>query len=216
MDVCARTSAVSFCARGHASPQTRQRRRRAARGSSQYAADGARRSVSTDSSGLWKQRRWRRRMGRQGGSLRGPCVPSASSVARRPLETRNRRHKTGTKREINLFVRLFGRVSVLLRGPGLVCLLFFLFTGKGGGARGGGSQDPVPELRGWQARQDRNRHGSPQLVPGCRHQLGQVPLRLLLPSAGGQARHGKSWERGPARRPRGAVVNGVNGIRALR
>lgn len=57
---------------------------------------------------------------------------------------------------------------------------------------GGALQDRIPEIRGWHARQDRRRHGSPQLVPGCRHQLGQVPLRLLLPSAGGQARQGKT------------------------
>lgn len=62
-------------------------------------------------------------------------------------------------------------------------------------------QDPIPEprgeIRGWQTRRDRRRHGSPQLVPGCRHQLGQVPLRLLLSSAGGQARQGKtSWRGG--------------------
>lgn len=145
MDVCARTSAVSFCACGHASLQTRQRRRRAARGSSQYAADGARHTLRIDSSGTWKQRRWRRRMGRQGSSLRGPCVPSeglvhlwdTSSFARHPLETRNCRHRTGKKREINLFVRLFGGVSVHLRGPGLVCLLFFSLCGGVAGSNPG-------------------------------------------------------------------------------
>lgn len=47
-------------------------------------------------------------------------------------------------------------------------------------------------IRGWQTRRDRRRHGSPQLVPGCRHQLGQVPLRLLLSSAGGQTKQGKA------------------------
>lgn len=57
-------------------------------------------------------------------------------------------------------------------------------------------QDPNPEIRGWQTRQDRRRHGSPQLVPGCRHQLGQVPLHLLLSSAGGQTRQGKTSGRG--------------------
>lgn len=61
---------------------------------------------------------------------------------------------------------------------------------------GGLLQDPIPEIRGWLTSQDRRRHGSPQLVPGCRHQLGQVPLRLLLSSAGGQARQGKTSEKG--------------------
>ena len=65
-------------------------------------------------------------------------------------------------------------------------------------------QDPIPEIRGWQTRRDRRRHGSPQLVPGCRHQLGQVPLRLLLPSAGGQARQGKTSRRGG----KGVAANG--------
>lgn len=82
-------------------------------------------------------------MGRKGGSLRGPCVPSeglvhpwdTSSFARRPLENRNCRHKAGKKREIKLFVRLFGGVSVHLRGPGLVCVLFFSLHGGGGGRR---------------------------------------------------------------------------------
>lgn len=51
-------------------------------------------------------------MGRKGGSLRGPCVPSevlvhlfgTGSLARHPLETRNCRHKIGIKGGINLFV----------------------------------------------------------------------------------------------------------------
>lgn len=59
-----------------------------------------------------------------------------------------------------------------------------------------GLQDPIPEIRGWQTRRDRRRHGSPQLVPGCCHQLGQVPLRLLLSSAGGKARQGKTSRKG--------------------
>jgi len=102
-----------------------------------------------------------------------------------------------------------------------IVLFFFL-------ARGG-LQDPIPgcrervlvvvvcvcvcvcvcvEIRGWPTRRDRRRHGSPQLVPGCRRQLGQVPLRLLLPSAGGQARQGKTSRQGGGRRGRGAGVAG--------
>lgn len=52
------------------------------------------------------------------------------------------------------------------------------------------------EIRGWPTRRDRRRHGSPQLVPSCRHQLGQVPLRLLLSSARGKAKQGKASQTG--------------------
>lgn len=106
----------------------------------------ARHTLRTDSSGWWKQRRWRRWMEGKGGSLRVPLrrprvssvcgTPGASPVS--PRHIRDCRRKTGKKGEINLFARLSGRVSVHLRGPGLVRFLFFHLRGGGGGVEGSG------------------------------------------------------------------------------
>lgn len=69
------------------------------------------------------------------------------------------------------------------------------------------------EIRGWHAGvQNRRRHGSPQLVPGCRHQLGQVSLCLLLPTAGGQARQGKTF---PGRRAQEILRGYLHGVNLL-
>lgn len=122
-------------------------------------------------------------------SLPPPCSPSNWNFRHTSRQTA--RNSQRWCYFFFFFCLFFGKVKVhLYCTANRVCAGSF-FRGYRNLTR---RQEGLGEIRGWQTRRDRRRHGSPQLVPGCCHQLGQVPLCLLLSTAGGQARQGKTSE----------------------